>query len=148
MFEDRVEEAQKFVSEGNIKKAISTLDKAIANEPEKDVDGKVDMLIGELEAKLLEPKDEIEKETEIVIEDAPEKVITVEDDVEEEKPEDLEEDNMDEIGIQDGKVGVYTENPEGVCLMGTLLLPGQVREFKASWKDSLSTIPDIKIKEV
>lgn len=48
-FEKRVEDAQEFVVLGEIKKAISTLKKALVNDPEKDTDSKVANWIVELE---------------------------------------------------------------------------------------------------
>jgi len=51
MFEDRVEEAREFIIEGETVKAISTLKKAIKNDPDKDVDGKISKWVEELENK-------------------------------------------------------------------------------------------------
>jgi len=64
MFKDRVEEAKVFVEEGNLKKAISTLNKAIDNEPEKDVDDKINNWIKELE--LIEDDNPLGKELEVI----------------------------------------------------------------------------------
>ena len=159
-FEERVEDAQKFVDNGEIKKAISTLKKAIENNPKKDIDKKIETWIAELEKKpeekveekvpetIVDPTDDIkeEDETEVIvtkISDTKEN----EDEIVEEKIEKVIEPEPEEVVIQEGMVAVFTKNPKGVCLMGTLLVPGEVREFKESWKDSLSTIPDIKIIE-
>ena len=57
-FESRVEEAQEFIEKDDIKKAISTLGKAIENNPEKDIDKKIrrlqEMLIKKYDAEQFE----------------------------------------------------------------------------------------------
>lgn len=61
-FESRIEEAKEYVEKGEIKKAVSTLKKAIEKEPEKDVDKKIETWIVELEIELAKPvEEEVEK---------------------------------------------------------------------------------------
>jgi len=59
-FDNPVEEAKGFVKLGELKKAISTLNKAIDKNPELDVDEKVKIWISELEIELKEVKIENE----------------------------------------------------------------------------------------
>ena len=79
-FESRIEEAKEYVEKGEIKKAVSTLKKAIEKEPEKDVDKKIETWIVELEIELTKLEEEV----------VPETIVDPTDDIDDEKETEIE----------------------------------------------------------